>query len=98
MTAVVAQDLSSKKSNFLTNCVNAAVALKAVRETVKQLAEVYNNDATYSGIVQADIAGANAHLTPAILANFLTVVQPAVESAISTGAGHFAALLDMLPS
>jgi hypothetical protein len=89
------QDLSSKKSNFLSNCVQAGVALKAVRDQLRQLAEAYDADATYSGIAQGDIVGTNAHLTPAILANFLTVVQPAVESVV---AAHLANLLDVLPS
>jgi hypothetical protein len=91
----MAQDLSAKKSNFLSNCVAAAQTLKSVRDTLRQLAEAYNADATYSGIVQADMTGANAHLTPTILANFLTVVQPGVEGQVSA---HLANLLDMLPS
>jgi hypothetical protein len=89
------QDLSSKKSNFLSGCVAAAQALKAVRDQLRQLAEMYNADATYSGITQGDIAGANAHLTPAIVASFLTVVQPAVETQVSA---HLANLLDVLPN
>jgi hypothetical protein len=89
------QDLSSKKSNFLSDCVAAAQSLKAVRDELRQLAEMYNGDATYSGITQNDITGANSHLTPSILANFLTVLQPALESPIS---GHLANLLDVLPN
>jgi hypothetical protein len=89
------QDLSAKKSNFLSACVTAAQALKNVRDQLKQLAEAYNTDTTYSGIVQGDCVGANAHLTPAILANLLAVVQPAVETAV---AGHLANVLDVLPN
>jgi hypothetical protein len=89
------QDLSSKKSNFHSDCVAAAESLKAVRDQLHQLAEMYNADATYAGITQNDITGANSHLTPTILANFLTVLQPAVESPISA---HLTNLLDVLPN
>jgi hypothetical protein len=89
------QDLSSKKSNFLSDCVAAAQSLKTVRDVLHQLAEMYNADATYSGITQNDITGANSHLTPTVVANFLTVLQPAVESPINA---HLANLLDVLPN
>ncbi len=88
-------DLSSKKSNFLSACVAAAQSLKAVRDQLRQLAEMDNADATYSGITQNDITGANSHPTPTIVANVLTVLQPAVQSPIST---HLANLLDVLPN
>lgn len=100
----MAQNLANKKQTYLQAVVNNALALKAARDDMKMLAEKNSQDATYSGISQADIDAAAAggasvgHLTPTILANFLTVLQPAVESAITTGAGHFAALLDTLPN
>jgi hypothetical protein len=97
----MAQSLATKKLNFLSNTVAAAQALKNARDALKQLQEQYNANATYSGITQGDIDGPGPgpssvdHLTPTILANLYTVVQPALETALSA---HLASLLDVLPN
>jgi hypothetical protein len=63
----MAQDLTAKKSNFLSKVVTQSTNFLNAYNALKQLSAEYNSE-SYVNLVQADMVGGNSHLTPAVLA------------------------------
>lgn len=68
----MAQDLTAKYANFISNCVAAAAALKAARDTLLVLDSEWNNSGLGSAITNANFTGSNSHMTLATLTSLFT--------------------------
>jgi hypothetical protein len=96
MAAIV----TTKKTNYLNNVINAAVDLKTANDKLvvlqAQWANAYNTGQS-TPILDADCAasGATQHLTQAILTSFFSGPQAGVATAVST---NLQALLPVIPS
>lgn len=66
----MAQDTSSKKSNFLSNSATQAQAFLNAYNSLRQLRAEYTSMG-YS-FVQADFVGSNAYMTPTIITNLMS--------------------------
>jgi hypothetical protein len=75
----MAQNTTAKKSNFLSEVVANATALKAARDQLRELAEEFTKDSTIASIADADCVGDNSHLTAFIVNSYLTTFQPGLE-------------------
>lgn len=67
----MAQDLSAKKTAYISAVVANALAMKSARDQYTVLKEQWTADATIAAMVDADCVGPNAHLTKAILGNYI---------------------------
>lgn len=82
----MAQDLSGKKSNFVSRTVTATEKLLDAYAELRQVRQEWTSE-NYSGtLVQADLVGANVHLTPAILGNLMNTYD-VIDSVIATTGG-----------
>ena len=68
----MAQDLTQKKTNFISNCaIKSSVLLQAYLD-LRSLRLEYTSENYSSSLVQADFIGTNAHMTPTIISNLMT--------------------------
>ena len=87
----------AKKSDYISNVITQAQAIKTARDALKTLAEQYSNQfgsGQSLALVDGDFVGTNAYMTAAQFATFFSAVQPAVETAVSA---NLQGLLAVLP-
>lgn len=97
----MAQDLTSKKTNFIKNCTSGAVAFLNAYNSLKQLRAEYASEG-YS-FSQDDFVDPNLHLTPTIVANLMStfdVIDSLINSNtqdIDGSVGYLTNLYNMKP-
>ena len=68
----MAQDLTQKKTNFISNCAIKGSAILQAYLDLRSLRQEYTSE-NYSGsLVQADFIGTNVYMTPTIISNLMT--------------------------
>jgi hypothetical protein len=77
--AIMAQDLTNKKKDWASQAVVYAAKAAALTRDIAELINYWNDNGFASGganpITQADLDGPeNGHLTPALLATFVTAI------------------------
>ena len=82
------QDLTAVKTDFATHVGTVATSLLLMKQKVDEMVSRYfAMTFQVSGaaqIVQADLTGTNAYLSPAIITNFITACQ-AIQTAMPQG-------------
>jgi len=97
------QNLSSKKSNFVSYCKNATTQFLDSYEKLKAFRQEWTSEGYSGAISQDDINGDNAHITPGILGNLMNtfdVIESLINSntpIISGNVGYLTNLYNMKP-